>query len=198
MHTPQGWFFTGIQAHVWPWCMGLFFPQALLYTNLTFPGWNTATACPHSKMWTYQCRWWFTLALQLHPTKAHKLAETEQETRNKKPNSPYKSPSKYQEGLSPQMKGVLHLFGVVFTVNHTLEQNPTTNFRILCVWNKNGQNRVPLKLSSECTYYLHFLFRRAASHQRNRQQGRLETQRPSRHPGSRTPNDNLPLQKTLS
>jgi hypothetical protein len=112
MHTPQGWFFTGIQAHVWPWFMGLFCPQALLYTNLTFPGWNTATAWPHSKMWTYRCRWWFTLALQLHPTKAHKLAETEQETRNPTHQGwilsicfPYKNPSKYQEGLSAQMKG---------------------------------------------------------------------------------------------
>jgi hypothetical protein len=99
------------------------------------------------------------------------------------------------------MKGVLYLFGVVFTVSHTLEHNPTPNFCVLCVWNKNGQNRVPLKLSSECTYYLHFLLRRAGSHQRNRQRvrlARLETQRPSRHPGSRTPNNNLPLQKTLS
>jgi hypothetical protein len=150
MHTPQGWFFTGIQAHIWPQCMGLFFPQALLYTNWTFPGWYTATAWPHSKMWTYWCRWWFTLALQLHPTQAHKLAETEQETGNPTHQGwilsicfPYKNPSKYQEGLSPQMKGILYWFGVVFTVSHTLEHNPTPNFCVLCVWNKNGQNRVP-------------------------------------------------------
>jgi hypothetical protein len=117
MHTAQGWFFTGNQAHVWPWWMGLFFPQALLYTNLTFPGWNTATACPHSKNVN------LPVSVVVHPGLAIAPNQGSQVgwdgTRNKKPNSPYKNPSKYEEGFSPQMKGVLYLFGVVLTVNHT-------------------------------------------------------------------------------